>query len=355
LTVIELSKVEAQEVMGLDLGDRSSQICRMDRKTGAVLEERRLSTTTASVQRYFSALPPQLVALESGTHSLWMTRLVKSLGHEVIVANPSQVRAISASLKKTDERDARFLAYLVRVDPRLLSPVEPRSEESQQAITVVRAREGLVKARTMLVNQVRGVVKSFGYRIASCSTAAFAHKARQEKTLPSSLKETMEPLLRVLDEVTQQIARFDKEVEALARRWPVTLRLRQIKGVGVLTALVFVLTLGDPLRFANSRAVGAYLGLVPGSRSSGQSTPQMRITKQGDRLARRLLVQASQYVLGRFGPDSDLRRFGLRLAERGGKNGKKRAVVAVARKLAVVLHRLWVSETDYEPLRKATA
>ena len=353
--MIELSKVEAQEVMGLDLGDRSSRICRMDRKTGAVLEERRLSTTTASVQRYFSALPPQLVALESGTHSLWMTRLVKSLGHEVIVANPSQVRAISASLKKTDERDARFLAHLVRVDPQLLSPVEPRSEESQQAITVVRAREGLVKARTMLVNQVRGVVKSFGYRIGSCSSAAFAHKARQEKTLPSSLKETMEPLLRVIDEVSREIARFDKEIEALARRWPVTQRLRQIKGVGVLTSLVFVLTLGDPLRFANSRAVGAYLGLVPGSRSSGQSTPQMRITKQGDRLARRLLVQASQYVLGRFGPDTDLRRFGLRLAERGGKNGKKRAVVAVARKLAVILHRLWVGETDYEPLRKAKA
>jgi transposase len=355
LTVIELSKVEAQEVLGLDLGDRSSQICRMDRKTGAVLEERRLSTTTASVQRYFSSLPPQLVALESGTHSLWMTRLVKSLGHEVIVANPSQVRAISASLKKTDERDARFLAHLVRVDPQLLSPVEPRSEESQQAIAVVRAREGLVKARTMLINQVRGVVKSFGYRLPSCSSPAFALKAQQDKALPSSLKETMEPLLRVIAEVSQEIARFDKEIEALARRWPVTLRLRQIKGVGVLTALVFVLTLGDPFRFANSRAVGAYLGLVPGSRSSGQSTPQMPITKQGDRQARRLLVQASHYVLGPFGQDSDLRRFGLRLAARGGKSGKKRAVVAVARKLAVVLHRLWVSEMDYEPLRKAAA
>jgi len=152
-----------------------------------------------------------------------------------------------------------------------------------------------------------------------------------------------------------EIARSDKEVEALARRWPVTHRLRQIKGVGALTALVFVLTLGDPLRFARSRAVGAYLGLVPGSRSSGQSTPQMPITKQGDRMLRRLLVQASHYVLGPFGQDSDLRRFGLRLAERGGKSGKKRAVVAVARKLAVVLHRLWVSETDYEPLRKAAA
>ncbi len=327
----------------------------MDRKTGAVLEERRLSTTTASVQRYFSSLPPQLVALESGTHSLWMTRLVKSLGHEVIVANPSQVRAISSSLKKTDERDARFLAQLVRVDPQLLSPVEPRSEQSQKAIAVVRAREGLVKARTMLVNQVRGVVKSFGYRLPSCSSAAFASKAQQDKTLPSSLKDTLAPLLRVLSELSQEIARFDKQVEVLARHWSVTQRLRQIKGVGALTALVFVLTLGDPFRFAKSRAVGAYLGLVPGSRSSGQSAPQMPITKQGDRLTRRLLVQASHYILGPFGQDSDLRRLGLRLAERGGKSGKKRAVVAVARKLAVVLHRLWVSETDYEPLRKAAA
>ncbi len=179
--MVEFSKVEAQEVVGLDLGDRSSQICRMDRKTGAVLEERRLSTTTASVQRYFSTLAPQLIALERGTHSLWMTRLLKSLGHEVIVANPSQVRTISSSLKKTDERDARFLAQLVRVDPQLLSPVEPRSEASQQAIAVVRAREGLVKARTMLINQVRGVVKSFGYRLPAGSSAAFAHQARQDR------------------------------------------------------------------------------------------------------------------------------------------------------------------------------
>lgn len=353
--MFEFSKSVAQEVVGLDLGDRSSQVCRLDRKTGAILEERRLSTTTASVQRYFSALAPQLIALESGTHSLWMTRLLKSLGHEVLVANASQVRAISASLKKTDERDARFLAQLVRVDPQLLAPVQPRSEESQEAIAVVRAREGLVKARTMLINQVRGVVKSFGFRLPSGSSAAFAHKAQKNETLPSTLKTTLEPLLQVISAMSEQIARFDKEVEALARRWPVTLRLRQIKGVGALTALVYVLTLGDPFRFVHSRTVGAYLGLVPGSRSSGQLSPQMPITKQGDRMLRRLLVQASHYVLGPFGQDSDLRRFGLRLAERGGKSGKKRAVVAVARKLAVVLHRLWVSETDYEPLRGAAA
>jgi transposase len=333
--VVHSSRVEAQEVVGLDVGDRSSQVCRLDRQTGAMLEERRLSTTTVSVQRYFGALAPQLIALESGTHSLWLTRLLKSLGHEVIVANPSQVRAISSSLKKTDERDARFLAQLVRVDPQLLSPVHPRSEESQQAIAVVRAREGLVKARTMLINQIRGMVKSFGFRLPAVSSASFAGKIQKDETLPASLKATLEPLLRVIAEVSQEIARFDKEVEALARRWPVTQRLRQIKGVGALTALVFVLTLGDPYRFARSRAVGAYLGLVPGSRSSGQSTPQMPITKQGDRMLRRLLVQASHYILGPFGQDSDLRRFGLRLGREKIKNSLVHCVLPPCGKAGV--------------------
>jgi transposase len=334
--VIESIKVGGQGIVGVDLGDRSSQICRMDRESGAILEETRLSTTTVSVQRYFAALAPHLVVLESGTHSPWMVRLLRQLDHEVILANPSKVRAISASLRKTDERDARCLAQLARVDPQLLSPVQPRSEEFQQALTVVRAREGLVKARTMLINQMRGMVKSWGHRLPAGSSASFARKVQE--ALPASLKAALEPLLRVVAELSQEIRHFD----------------RQIKGVGALTALVFVLTIADPHRFARSRAVGAYLGLVPASRNSGDSTPQLPISKQGDRLLRRLLVQASHYVLGPFGQDSDLRRFGLRLAQRGGKNGKKRAVVAVARKLAVLLHRLWVSGTDYEPLR-ATA
>lgn len=351
--MIESIKVEGQGIVGVDLGDRSSQICRMDRESGAILEETRLSTTTVSVQRYFAALPPHLVVLESGTHSPWMVRLLRQLDHEVILANPSKVRAISASLRKTDERDARCLAQLARVDPQLLSPVQPRSEEFQQALTVVRAREGLVKARTMLINQMRGMVKSWGHRLPAASSASFARKVQE--ALPASLKAALEPLLRVVAELSQEIRRFDREVEAWAGRWPATERLRQIKGVGALTALVFVLTIADPHRFARSRAVGAYLGLVPASRNSGDSTPQLPISKQGDRLLRRLLVQASHYLLGPFGQDSDLRRFGLRLAQRGGKNGKKRAVVAVARKLAVLLHRLWVSGTDYEPLRATAA
>jgi len=336
----------------MDLGDRSSQLCRLDRESGAILDEQRVSTTTAQLQSYFGALAPQLVVLESGTHSPWVVRLVRQLGHEVIVANPSKVRAISASRRKTDERDARCLAQLGRVDPELLCPVHPRSEEAQRALAVVRCREGLVRARTQLINQVRGTVKSFGHRLPSGSTASFARRATQ--ALPVPLKAALDPLLRIIAELSQEIASFDKDVEALAERWPATQYLRQVKGVGALTALVYVLIVGDPKRFARSRAVGAYVGLVPASRNSGNSAPQLPITKQGDQLLRRLLVQASHYVLG-LGEDSDLKRFGLQLAQRGGKNGKKRAVVAVARKLAVLLHRLWIDKSKYVPLRSATA
>jgi len=347
------SRLVSRSVVGVDLGDRSSRVCRLDWETGAIQDEQRLSMSVPSLQRYFSGLSSCRVILESGTHTPWVRRLLESIGHEVITANASKVQAIASSQQKTDERDARCLAQLGRVDPRLLSPVHSRSAESQQALAVVRAREGLVKARTMLINQVRGTVKSFGARLPGCSAKSFARKVPE--ALPSALKAALEPLLAVIADLSERIRVFDRDVEAWAQRFPVTQRLRQIRGVGALTALTFVLTLDDPHRFARSRSVGAYLGLVPASRSSGRSTPQLPITRQGDRLLRRLLVQAAHYILGPFGQDSDLRSFGLELARRGGKNGKKRAVVATARKLAVLLHRLWVSGEDYQPHRRSAA
>jgi transposase len=347
------SKVASRWVVGMDLGDRWSQVCRLDWDQGAIQEERRLSMTASSLQRYFSVLEPSLVILEAGTHSAWVRRLLASLGHEVITANPAKLQAITSSQQKTDERDARCLAQLGRVDPSLLCPVHVRSERSQEALAVVRAREGLIKVRRSLINQVRGTVKAFGARLPGCSAKSFAGKMRE--ALPDELKAALEPLLAVIGDVTDHVRAFDRDVEAWAQRLEVTQRLRQIRGVGPLTALTFVLILDNPHRFAHSRAVGAYLGLVPASRSSGRSTPQLSITKQGDRLLRTLLVQAAHYILGPFGADSDLRSFGLELSRRGGKNGKKRAVVAVARKLAVVLHRLWVSGADYEPHRQPVA
>lgn len=346
-------RIEAQAVVGVDLGDRASQICRLDRETGAIVEEKRLSTTSASFQRYFDRGTRWLVILESGTHTPWVRRLLESLGHQVIAANPSKLQLIASSRQKTDERDARCLAQLGRVDPELLSPVHPRSPECQQALSVVRAREGLVKVRTLLINQVRGTVKSFGARLPGCSTQSFSRKV--SAALPPVLQGSLEPLLAVIADLSEKILSFERDIEAWAQRFTVTQQLRQIKGVGALTALVFVLMLDDPHRFARSRSVGAYVGLVPASRSSGSSSPQLPITKQGDRMLRRLLVQAAHYILGPFGQDSDLRSFGLELAKRGGKSGKKRAVVAVARKLAVVMHRLWVSGEPYEPCRKPVA
>jgi transposase len=344
------SRVESRWVVGVDLGDRWSQICRLESETGAIQEERRLSMTSASFQRYFSVLARCRVILEVGAQSGWVRQLLESMGHEVITANASKLQAIASSLQKTDQRDARCLAQLGRVAPELLSPVHVRSAEAQSALAVIRAREGLVKVRTLLINQVRGTVKTFGARLPGCSSKSFARKVAL--ALPQALKAALEPLLAVIADLTERIRGFDRDIEAWAQRFPVTQRLRQIRGVGPLTALTFVLTLDDPQRFARSRSVGAYLGLVPASRSSGASRPQLPITKQGDRLLRRLLVQAAHYILGPFGQDSDLRRFGLELAQRGGKNGKKRAVIAVARKLAVLLHRLWVSGEDYQPHRR---
>ena len=164
----------------------------------------------------------------------------------------------------------------------------------------------------------------------------------------------MDPLLEEIGSLTARIRAFDKVIEELcAEKYPETEIVRQVTGVGPLTALAFVLAIEDPSRFARSRTVGAYFGLVPKQRDSGDQEPQLRIAKTGDEHVRRLLVGSAQYILGPFGPDCDLRRFGLALAARGGKNAKKRAAVAVARKLAVLLHRLWVTGAEYEPLRQA--
>jgi len=161
----------------------------------------------------------------------------------------------------------------------------------------------------------------------------------------------MEVLLEMIEQLTARIRKLEAEVErASQERHPATAVLRQVPGVGPLTALAYVLTVEDPARFAKSREVGPFVALVPQQRSSGEQQPELGIPPRGDALLRRLLVQAAHYNLGPFGPDTELPRFGLRLAERGGKRAKKRAVVAVARKLAVLLHRLWVTGEVYQPL-----
>jgi transposase len=334
--------------IGLDLGDRSSWYCVLD-EAGTVRLEQKLSTTPKAMKEVFGAMPRCRIALETGMHSPWISRLLSGLGHEVIVAHARNVRLIGESRKKDDRPDARTLARLARIDPQLLCPVKHRSAQAQADLSMIRARAGLVRARTGLVNAARGVAKSYGERLRGCNVRNM--NPEKAEGLSPELQRALEPLLSAIEELSERIAEYNDRIEALAQEsYPQVALLKQIKGVGTLIALTFLLTLEDPHRFQKSRDVGCYLGLQPGRRNSGQSQPQMHISKEGDPYLRTLLVQGAQHILGPFGIDCDLRRWGLKLAERGGKSGKKRAIVATARKLAVLLHHLWVSGEVYEPL-----
>jgi transposase len=340
--------LERRLTIGLDLGDRCSHYCVLD-EMGRILMESKVSTSPNAMEAAYGAMPRSRIALETGMHSPWVSRLLSKLGHEVIVAHARNVRLMGKSRRKDDRLDAQTLARLARIDPQLLCPVTHRSARAQADLTVIRARAGLVRARTALGNTARGLAKSYGERLRGCNVRNM--NPEKADALSPELQTALQPLLAATEVLSEQIREYNERIECLAEQsYPQTELLKQVKGVGTLIALTFLLTLEDPHRFRKSRDVGCYLGLQPGRRNSGQSEPPMHISKEGDPYLRTLLVQGAQHILGPFGPDSDLRRWGLKLAERGGRNAKKRAIIAVARKLAVLLHHLWVSGEEYEAL-----
>jgi transposase len=346
----ELAPNRDRLTVGVDLGDKWSNYCILG-LDGETLTEGELQTTQQGFSELFSALAPARVVMEAGTHSAWVRDAVVACGHEVLVANPRQMEGPKRRKRKNDRIDAHKLARVGRMDPQSLFHIRHRSAEVRQDLMVLRARDALVAVRTELINTMRGLVKTLGARLPKCSTRSFAKK--MESGLPAEARDLLLPLVHAVETVSHSIELYDGNIEELAtKKYPHTSLLRQVKGVGPLTSLAYVLTLEDPDRFPKSRAVGPYLGLVPKQEDSGNRQPQLRISKAGDVMVRRLLVVSAQYIVGPFGPDTELRRYGLRLCERGGKNAKKRAVVAVARKLAILLHKLWVSGEVYEPLRQ---
>jgi transposase len=338
---------------GLDLGDKYSYLFVLDNESGEMIQESRLRTTPEDLRRRFDSAEQMKIAIEVGTLSTWISRLLEECGHEVLIANPRKTRLIYGDKRKTDKLDAQKLARLARVDPELLYPIEHRGEQSQAHLALIHSRDALVRSRTQLINHARGTVKSFGARLPQCSAQSFHKKVADQ--LPSELAEALEDVVATIASLTEKIRDYERRIERVSKEdYPQESELlRQVPGVGALTSLSFVLTLEDPQRFEKSRTVGAYLGLVPGKDQSGESDPGKRISGEGDEMLRRLLVGSAHYILGPFAPDSDLRRHGEKIAGRGGKNAKKRAVVAVARKLAVLLHRLWITGESYEPLRNA--
>ncbi len=342
----EAGKDKPEMTMGLDLGDRYSHYCLLDEE-GEVVDQGRIRSTEAGLRRHLEGAPRLRIALECGTHSPWVSRLLKQLGHQPIVANARKIPAITASESKNDRNDARQLARFAAFDPRLLSPLEHRSLARQQDLNLIQVRAILVKARTMIVNALRGLVKSSGGRLPACSTESLP--ARAPMAVAPALAAVAGPLIEQIARLNTQIGAIDQAIEKLAVKYPEIALLRSVPGVGPVVAAAYALTLDRPDAVPKSRSAGAFLGLRPGQSQSGESDPQRRITRTGNTYLRCLLVQSAQYILGRFGPDSALRRWGLKLAASGGKRGKKRAIVAVARKLAVLLLSMWRSGQRFEP------
>ena len=340
-------KMEKPEnTMGIDIGDKFSRYCLLN-QDGDVIEEGRIKSEASAFRRHFADGGRMRIAMECGTHSPWISRLLEELGQEVIVANARKIEAISRNESKNDRYDAEQLARLAHFDPRLLYGVRHRSAERQRDLMLVQTRATLVRARTMIINSVRGLIKSTGGRLPSCSSESFAVKVKP--SLATEMAKLVSPMLEQVESLGTQIARLDQKIEALVKDYPEIATLRSAPGVGPLVAATYVLTLNGSEAIVHSRSAGAFLGLRPRQRQSGEQDPQCRISKTGNRYLRSLMVQSAQYILGRFGPDSALRRWGLKLAASGGKRGKKRAIVAVARKLTVILHRMWRTGKRYQP------
>jgi transposase len=353
VTKSQIRRMAAKQrlTVGLDLGDRSSRYCILN-EAGEKASEDQLPTTKAGLDGLFGKMASCRIALEVGTHSPWVSRQLAGMGHEVIVANPRKVRLITQSVKKNDRMDAEQLARLARVDPQLLAPIRHRGVEAQGDLAVIRARAELVDCRTALINTARGLAKPMGERLKSCD--ADSVKESLAEGLSEATQNAIRPLLKSVEEITKQIGAYDKKIQEIGKRYPETKVLKQVHGVGTLIALTFILTLEDAERFARSREVGPYLGLTRKLRDSGESQPELGISKAGDMLMRRLLVQAAHCILRDGAPESDLKQWGMTKVQAGsGKKGskrrKKKAAVAVARKLAVLLHKLWVTGEVYDP------
>ena len=334
-------------VIGMDMGDKNNKAVILDPE-GKELERIEVACTPEAITKFLARYPGALLAIETGTHCRWVSRIGIEHGHRVLVGNARKLRVIWDTSRKNDWRDAEMLARIARLDKSLLHPVKLRDDQDQKLFRLVKARDILVKSRTSIVNQIRGFCKSEGVRLKKCSSESFGNLA---DSVPVVLVPVVRPLFSALNEISIRVKRYDKLIQRTLQqqRSEDTELLDSIAGVGPVTTAGFLAVVGDPEVFGDARDIGPFLGLTPRQDQSGDTDKQLRISKEGNQMVRRLLVTSANYIMGPFGKDSDLRRHGMRIAERGGKNAKKRAKVAVARKLAVVMLALLKSRTPYKP------
>lgn len=338
-------------VIGMDLGDKNHKAIGLS-ESGKEVERTEVPCTPEGVLAYLKRHSGALLAIETGPHCRWVAGIAAGLGHEVIVGNARKLRVIWQSSRKDDWRDAEMLARIARTDRKLFHPVKLRNADNQRLMRLIKARDVLVRNRTAIVNQIRGFCKSEGAPLPRCSAEAFV---KLKEHLPPEVMNVACYLFKALQVLNDLIKRYDKVIAKALKRihGDDAALLEAIAGVGPVTTAAFLAAVGDAEMFESAREAGPYFGLVPRQDQSGMTDKQLPITKEGNHTVRRLLVTAANFIMGPFGPDCDLRRYGLRIAERGGKNARKRAKVAVARKLAVVMLAILKNKTAYRPLMDA--
>lgn len=332
--------MEYDTAIGIDVGDKNSKICVMTKAGGArrVVETTTIATTPDALRAYLAGKDPSWpVTFECGTHCRWMERTVRGTGRRAIVANPTRIRQITESNTKNDRNDARELARLTLADVELLHPVRLRGEPYHRMLQLLAARDGLIAVRTQLVNQMRGFAKTAGFRLGRCPAGRVHALDRAE--WPADFEELTFPTRRLLETLGEQIAAYDAMIDRLAATpdfRAMVERVGEIFGVGRIGAATLVAEIGgDPGRFARARDAGAYFGLVPAQDQSGETDRQRRTTKAGSGFARRILVELAQVVMKPNSRDTDLKLRGMRICARGGRVARRKAVVAVARGIAV--------------------
>ena len=343
-----VSQKQEKIYFGLDISQKTIEIFALKGEKEASFGK--IPNTPKSLNEFFDKVPAAsqtiTVALETGTHSAWISRQLEARGYEVIVAHARDLAFIYKGDKKSDRIDAEKLARMARADKKLLHPVKVIDKKRQEDLLAIKARDLLVKHRTGIINTIRGLVRSIGIDDSAYSTETINEIYSE---LPQKIQDNLRGLFSMLTAANKCIKEYDRQIKKIAKEYPETETFQQIKGVGPLIALSFALIIRDPHRFS-AEECSSYVGLVPKRDQSGEVDKQLGISKCGNKLLRRLLVQGAQYIMGPFGEDSDLKDFGTRISQRGGSIARKKAKVAVARKLAVTMLALWRNpEIQYDP------
>ena len=336
--------------IGLDVSQRQTAICIVD-SSGKLIAEGKVLTLPSDIHGWIKGhvdIDKVINAgLEAGAMSNWLGTELKQLGLPIICLETFQAhRFLETHRNKTDKNDARGLAQLVRLGEAFIKPVKIRSQASQEARALLALRQHAVKQKVDLENTIGGILKIFGLTIQRGHVGKNTFRQRVIEKLCEAdarglkLRETVSPTLTLHEELQRQVAVLSRQVNALTKADPVCRRLMTVPGVGPIVALSFVTAVDDPARFSKGEDVGAYFGLTPRQYQSGETDMQKGTSKRGDVMTRTHLVQAATVLLSRGNKWCALRAWGIKIAKR---RGLFKARIAVARKLAIVLHRIWIS------------